>query len=433
MAYTTTFLLLCPFVRDCPSALSLRRISPHLLVTRPARAHTHVSALYEAPSAVLARVTGNSSAANSPTLQWGTATLSEQLFLSKAFADALQPLHAQPYFHRALNVPAQHDITLATLVTPDRYAVLARLAERYKGPLSVAVHITHPAPLGSRPTAEEQLAALQDLIKSSRALRERADIHLLVSPFPRALNAWRNAARLFARSQLVLLLDADFVPPPAFPASSLLSTLDPTLAQRVTEGTAALVLPAFEYTLQSDGADASKFPKAKSELMKEVKKGKISMFHKTWAPGHNCTDYDRYGKAKTGEVYEVTTYTSAYEPYVIVARDAGGWCDERFTGYGGNKAACLYELHLSGATFFVLADQFVIHQSHAYEEQARKSERKYNRKIYADFREEACLRHVRALGAEGMLSSPRAQNAMRECSKLRGVRALLGQLEATYM
>lgn len=60
------------------------------------------------------------------------------------------------------------------------------------------------------------------------------------------------------------------------------------------------------------------------------------------------------------------------------------------------------------------------------------SQRKYNRKIYADFREEACLRHVRALGAEGALSSPRAQNAMRECSKLRGVRALLGQLEAAY-
>ena len=49
-------------------------------------------------------------------------------------------------------------------------------------------------------------------------------------------------------------------------------------------------------------------------------------------------------------------------------------CDERFTGYGGNKAACLFELYLSGANFFVLADQFVIHQSHAYEEQARKSE-----------------------------------------------------------
>lgn len=86
-------------------------------------------------------------------------------------------------------------------------------------------------------------------------------------------------------------------------------------------------------------------------------------------------------------------------------------CDERFTGYGANKAACLFEMYLSGVSFYVLADHFVIHQSHTYEEQARREEvrgqenvissyayaawqRKYNRKLYADFKEEACLRYV---------------------------------------
>lgn len=49
-------------------------------------------------------------------------------------------------------------------------------------------------------------------------------------------------------------------------------------------------------------------------------------------------------------------------------------CDERFVGYGGNKAACLYEMHLSGISFFVLSDDFLIHQSHQYEEDARKAE-----------------------------------------------------------
>jgi Glycosyl-transferase for dystroglycan len=128
----------------------------------------------------------------------------------------------------------------------------------------------------------------------------------------------------------------------------------------------------------------------------------------------------------------VTQYQSAYEPYVIVRKDAAGWCvfkkycfgscnsctfgdrcDERFTGYGGNKAACLFEMYLSGVSFYVLSDHFLIHQSHAYEEEARKSEvstlpsrqlvntyvsinkRRHNRKIHSDFKEEACLRSVR--------------------------------------
>lgn len=72
-------------------------------------------------------------------------------------------------------------------------------------------------------------------------------------------------------------------------------------------------------------------------------------------------------------------------------------CDERFIGYGGNKAACLYEMYLSGMSFYVLADHFLVHQSHPYEEEARKLERKSNRKIYQDFKEEVCLRFVLGL------------------------------------
>lgn len=66
-------------------------------------------------------------------------------------------------------------------------------------------------------------------------------------------------------------------------------------------------------------------------------------------------------------------------------------CDERFVGYGGNKAACLFELYISGVSFYVLVDDFLIHQrfvcldwphnalsdgpiSHTYAEQVRKQE-----------------------------------------------------------
>jgi len=73
-------------------------------------------------------------------------------------------------------------------------------------------------------------------------------------------------------------------------------------------------------------------------------------------------------------VYKTTQYSPAYEPYTIFARDGPPWCDERFVGYGGNKAACLFEMYISGMSFFVLGDHFIIHQSHPYEENARRSE-----------------------------------------------------------
>ena len=53
---------------------------------------------------------------------------------------------------------------------------------------------------------------------------------------------------------------------------------------------------------------------------------KIETFHASWAPGHNSTDYAKYFSIPpgSGEVYEVTQYQSAYEPYVIMSK-RGSW------------------------------------------------------------------------------------------------------------
>lgn len=166
------------------------------------------------------------------------------------------------------------------------------------------------------------------------------------------------------------------------------------------------------------------------ELVELVKNDKIGMFHKSWAPGHGSTNYTRYYDAAPGEVYRVQGYTHSYEPYVIYKKEGSPWsvipslstirslglrtyassycrCDERFIGYGGNKAACLFELYLSGVSFYVLPDDFLIHQSHAYAEKARKHERKYNRKLYTDFREELCFRYLNSFLDQ--IESPRAK------------------------
>ena len=85
---------------------------------------------------------------------------------------------------------------------------------------------------------------------------------------------------------------------------------------------------------------------------------------------------------RLGESLTNCHYKAAQSPSLVleftsildITLDSRHRCDERFIGYGGNKAACLFELYLSGIDFFVLSDDFIIHQSHAYAEQARKQE-----------------------------------------------------------
>ncbi len=50
------------------------------------------------------------------------------------------------------------------------------------------------------------------------------------------------------------------------------------------------------------------------------------------------------------------------------------WCDERVSGYGTNKAACWFEIYLAGIEIYVLPNDYLIHQAHAYLENDRQVE-----------------------------------------------------------
>jgi hypothetical protein len=59
--------------------------------------------------------------------------MTEDFFLSKAFGDSLQPSKVIPYYYRATNEIKKKDITITTLVTSDRFKVLAALVQKYRG------------------------------------------------------------------------------------------------------------------------------------------------------------------------------------------------------------------------------------------------------------------------------------------------------------
>ncbi|KAF8622755.1 hypothetical protein AX15_006845 [Amanita polypyramis BW_CC] len=342
--------------------------------------------------------------------------MNEDLFLSKAFSNSLRPSKIIPYFLRAWGSFSTEDITITTLITRNRLKVFMRLVEQYQGPISVTIHVKD-----SEDYVHELLDALRTIYASSEKLSRFVDVHLVIDAFDRQFNTWRNIARLFARTDYVMMLDIDFFVCTDFRAAI---GRNPAITNKLREGQSAFVIPAFEYANYADGMNYARFPRDKQTLVSLAQADRIRMFHTAWTPGHNSTDYPRYYTASVGEVYKVTRYQSAYEPYIIFKKEGPPWCDERFIGYGGNKAACLFEMYLSGISLYVLADHFIIHQNHLYEEMARKSERKYNRKVYQDFKEEVCLRYLKSYRDQGILHTTRGNNLREECKKIKGVAKL---------
>ncbi|KAF7731566.1 hypothetical protein EC973_009330 [Apophysomyces ossiformis] len=338
-------------------------------------------------------------------------SMQESFLMSKIFSDAMGPSNLSPYYLRAQQPFENEDITMATLVTRDRFKVLSRLASHYKGPISAAIHVNDDD------SKQDVMSELEKIYASNPDMIQYVDIHLIVDRYDRQFNMWRNVAKFFARTDYIMMLDVDFYLCTDFRQRIRNS---PEIMEKLREGKTALVVPAFEYIIQEDGNDWRTFPTSKTELLQEVENQKLDMFHKSWLKGHGSTNYTKW--YESSELYKVTQYDFSYEPYIIYKKEGSPWCDERFIGYGANKAACLYEIYLSGIDYWVLPHDFLIHQTHKYPESTRRKERQYNRKLYSNFREELCLRYARMFIARGEWETPISDNLRNECHKIRGFR-----------
>ncbi|KAI8594626.1 glycosyl-transferase for dystroglycan-domain-containing protein, partial [Dissophora ornata] len=295
-----------------------------------------------------------------------------------------------------------------------RFGVFKKLVRNYRGPISVSLWIRDDE------FKDQHFQALHDFYESEPLLKQYVDVHVVVDRFDFQLNMWRNVARLFARTDYFMLLDVDF-----HICTDLRKHLQesPEAMQLLRDGN-ALVLPAFEYTSEEDGVDSATFPVEKHAVEALVNDKKLMAFHSAkFVPGHGASDYPRW--YKSDEIYKVTTFNHKYEPYVVLKKEGSPWCDERFVGYGANKAACLYEIYISGVDYYVLPGDFLIHQSHAYLESKRSGGRKLNAELYAAFRDELCFRYARAMYFADELDSPKAANMKSQCSTLKGFKAAL--------
>ncbi|KAF9354351.1 hypothetical protein BGX26_007825 [Mortierella sp. AD094] len=345
--------------------------------------------------------------------------IEEDSVLQKNFANTMQPSKVLPYYFKAVRDFDPESVTITTLITFDRYPIFSKLVTNYQGPISVSIHINDDE------NRDENLSKLHDMYNSNPYMREFVDVHVVIDKFDRQFNMWRNVARFFARSNHFMMLDVDF-----HICTNLQHhlSLDPK-AREVMKSGAAVVLPAFEYVEQDDGVDSATFPKNKEELIRLVQDRKITTFHDFFPKGHNATDYEQW--YKTDSVYMVTSYQHSYEPYVILKKEGTPWCDERFIGYGANKAACLFEIYISGINYWVLPQDFLIHQSHAYKEETRKQERKYNRKLYQNFQEEVCFRYAWKFLQASQWDGTVSENLKEQCNKIRGFKQVMTQFTVT--
>lgn len=341
--------------------------------------------------------------------QGATQPMPESFIMSKVFSDSMGPSDMTPFFFRATETFEKEDITMATLVTRNRFPVLSRLASNHRGkyiillqlntaasafqltsvrvalgPISAAVHINDDD------AKDDTMKELRELYSESPDMQKYVDIHLIVDKYDRQFNMWRNVAKLFARTDYIMMLDVDF-----HICTDLRKSIrnNTEAMDRLRSGRTALVVPAFEYIEQKDGLDWHTFPTDKSSLLQLVQEEKLGMFHRSWFKGHGSTNYTRwYG---TDELYKVTSYDFSYEPYIVYKKESSPWCDERFIGYGANKAACLYEIYLSGIEYWVLPHDFLIHQTHLYPEDERRKEVTLVSFHFCPMRSTALLSHTR--------------------------------------
>ncbi|KAF9426222.1 hypothetical protein BGZ76_002854, partial [Entomortierella beljakovae] len=356
--------------------------------------------------------------------------LPSEVILSKMFTFSSPDItdNIQPFFVRSESTPQPDEITLATFVQQEELSELMRLVEHFSGPISVVLHIDHPS---DEPGAFNPITRLHTMRNSNPKIRNQVDIHLITTPqthrrpasttVQQQSNLHRNLARFFARSDYVLLLDADG----SIPATDVSKSFreNQQWMEKLKTGN-VFVLPGFNVSMtapsqQDDGTNglvpvlkAAELPKDKSSLLELVHEGQVVLSEKTWKRTIRNVDFNTW--ATQTRLSAIQNYDPYFGPSVVIRRDKMLWCPERF---GNNQAACLFELYLSGADFWVLPKDFTINGGERKDIEVTEREKTINTRLYQKFHEESCLKHARAFYAAGEWDSDRARHCRISCQK----------------
>ena len=253
---------------------------------------------------------------------------------------------------------ARFEVTLVTQLSLDRLQQLRALARAWDGPISAAVFIKE----GQRTNSSGTEKVLREI--RAEGVRfcflEQQSLKAAVRQYY-PVNKLRNMALAQVDTEFLVLIDADFA------VSVDLAAVLRRHTQRLDwSGPLAVVVPAFELTVQSFTDNA---PQLKVSMARALKKRQAVPFQSREYPsGHFSTDNRRWVRAT--QPYEVP-YRYGYEPFVMLRRPVPRF-DEYFVGYGQNKISHIYELAAAQFRFVVVPDAFIVHtfdESEAFKKQ----------------------------------------------------------------
>ncbi|KAA3676323.1 glycosyltransferase-like protein LARGE [Paragonimus westermani] len=209
--------------------------------------------------------------------------------------------------HNTITTPTASNLTLVSQLSFDRLHRLEELARSWEGPMSLALYLT-----------DKEAGVVVDFLYNSQVLQSRRNI-----------------------GYHVVYVDG----------------FNTDGGQKTREAKWCFVIPAFElFEVRFD-----RLPDTKQALLEHLNNESIKPFrHEVWTAGHMATDYERW--KNTSSIYAVN-WSADYEPYVIVRRDAAKF-DERFVGFGWNKASFIMQLDVLNFQFLVLPHAFLLHLPH---------------------------------------------------------------------
>ena len=274
----------------------------------------------------------------------------------------------------------KRSVTIVTQLSIERLSMLEQQCAHWPHPIAAVVYI--PMVQGKISSTEDDSwngTSLEVGIDEVKQYAERMktskcsiDIELVVEErctFEQATlyptNAVRNRALIMSRSDIVLLLDVDFVVDLSLAYDLEDEQRSKDLMDILSSGS-AVVLPAFEAWDQGE--------RGKNIALTAVKEGKtyiakkfmyniVMGFHMAHYPqGHEPTLFWKW--INTTEPYPVK-HETGFEPYIVMLKEHVPYYDERFRGYYFNKVEQL--MHIStqlGLPFIVHPSSFVVHVPH---------------------------------------------------------------------
>lgn len=200
------------------------------------------------------------------------------------------------------------------------------------------------------------------------------------APYP--VNVLRNVAIRGLGTSHVIVIDVDMIPSLNLKNVLLKSPL-------LTQNLSALVIPAFEMR------NGLKVPVTKTGLIEMWNNGEMRPFYqKVCWKCQKYTLYDQWkAESNSGLISYRVNWYDPWEPFYVAARKDIVY-DERFEQYGFNRISQLCHLHISGYTFSVLYNSYIIHKGfkekttfHSSKDEENEKNKLIYRKLKAEMTE----------------------------------------------